>query len=218
MTTTDLAPAFRCLRILRCLLRTWLVPNGTVVSGISPGSGPQVGSSSGEYRSPWENPSDTCTGTCATAAYYSVSGNGSAEFIFAGAPYNSLSLVWGSPDTYNRIELFDANGLVYAVYGEDSGNLPLPGASVSATEAHLDPLVSRVLAELVKLTGLPDFISAILYSDGSNAFEFANLNAFTTQGAAPVPIPPAITLFGGVIAISGFAARRKARKGIQNAA
>jgi len=63
--------------------------------------------------------------------------------------------------------------------------------------------------------GGESFDSVVLSSVGSNAFEFANLQAMnlgTRVALQPTPLPAALPLFVGGLGIVGFLARSRKRK------
>src|SRR5262245_6426442 len=62
---------------------------------------PPPDSSAGLFRSPFQNFDESMPAAYATASYTSVR-DGSATYTFT-ALSNKLELLWGSPDTYNKI-------------------------------------------------------------------------------------------------------------------
>ncbi len=137
-----------------------------------------TGSVSGIRRSPWEGSSHAQTGW-----YSSVSGNASATFDF-GSTQSSFSLIWGSPDNYNNLEVWLGNSLVTTING------------VAA-----QPPV-QIGASYVTVSGLT-FDRLVFKSNTNNAFEFANFSA------SRVPEPGTLSLLGlGVLSL-GLSRRRK---------
>jgi hypothetical protein len=173
----------------------------------------QTGSSPDIYRSPFENVSTGSPNPNGNGGYVltgydslpytSVQANSTATYTFASLA-TSLSLLWGSPDYYNYIAFYSGpngtgyediiygNALSLQTYGHDQVTLNLGGLS---------------------------FESVVFASIGSNAFEFANLQA--TGGRLnqlviplqPTPLPAALPLFAGGLGIIGFIARSRKRKG-----
>jgi len=170
----------------------------------------QTGSSPDIYRSPFENVaigSPNGNGGYVLTGYdslpyTSVQANSTATYTFTSLE-TSLSLLWGSPDSYNYIAFYSGpngtgyediiygNALLLQTYGHDQVTLNLGGES---------------------------FESVVFASIGSNAFEFANLQA--TGGPLnqlgplqSTPLPAALPLFAGGLGIIGFLARGRKRKG-----
>ncbi|MFT3731269.1 MAG: hypothetical protein QM780_07570 [Hyphomicrobium sp.] len=156
---------------------------GTFTGGV------QTNSVTNQYRSPWEN-----TGTPSAEYFYVTTGQ--AIFNLEG---NSLSLLWGSPDTYNVLNFYsDEDGVgLLASYSPGSS---ITGGSISATQGGFD-LVTFLLSESFKSVGFS--------SGGTPAFEFANLVATT-------PIPPALILFASGLGLLGFSGLRRRNSSSRN--
>lgn len=141
-----------------------------------------TGSISGVRRTPWEG-----TALAGTGVYSSVSKNSSATFDFAKLQ-KGFSLVWGSPDTWNnlQVKLISGNTVVETING-----------------LAIQPPVG-ILASLVTVTGVL-FDRLTFVSTTNNAFEFANLTT------TPVPLPAAgWMLIAGLGALGAVARKRKA--------
>lgn len=120
-----------------------------------------------------------------TALYHSVSAGASATYSFAD-DQNGFSLMWGSPDSYNRLAFFLDGDEVFSLTGSDVANPPTPGLGFS------NVTVSSLLFDEVRL------------SSTTNAFEFSNVTA------SPVPLPASLfMLLGGVFGLGGLGALRR---------
>jgi hypothetical protein len=100
----------------------------------------------------------------------------------------SLTFLWGSVDTYNLLEFLNNGGVVATI--------------TSALLIAADGTVQLgVGSAYVSITDL--IFDQIRISSSQNAFEYSNL--VTT----PIPLPPALLLFGGALAGLGYLARRR---------
>jgi hypothetical protein len=134
-----------------------------------------TGSVSGQYRSPWE-------GTGNEALSYTSVRSGTVGYNIAGL---SLSLLWGSPDSYNRLTFHTGeNGT--------GDSTTVFGASIGAPQGLGFHLVQFVTDQVFK---------SITISSDSAAFEFANLTA--------TPIPPALLLFLSGLGAMGWLGRKR---------
>ncbi|CAJ1369813.1 MAG: VPLPA-CTERM sorting domain-containing protein [Roseibium album] len=128
-------------------------------------------------RSPWEGTSHQNT----DGVFSSVQGGSSATFEFDKVQ-TGLSMIWGSPDSYNDLVItLLGGGGTYTINGND-----VKGPS-------------GILASLVGVTNVA--FQKIVLTSGSNAFEFANLKT------TPVPIPAGALLL--VTAVGGLALVRR---------
>ena len=124
---------------------------------------------------------------CQTLQYTSVEANGIAGYNSPHGPLTSLSLFWGSPDTYNSLTFYTG------LNGTGIASNILTGANLSGPEG--------IGHHLVLILTDTTFQSITIGSAGADAFEFANL--------ATTPIPPALPLFGTGLAALGLLGRKK---------
>lgn len=170
-----------------------------IVDQVTP---PPTGSVDGVYRSPWQTTADVNLPQANTAAgLYTSVRSGDAGFNLTGT---SLSLFWGSPDTYNSITFFTGAS------GTGSSVTELGSALGYAHLGHGHDQVSIFLDTI---------FNSVVLSSTSPAFEFANLTASCgPEGSgcippAATPLPAALPLFGSIIAGAGGVFRwRKKRK------
>lgn len=140
-----------------------------------------TGDVTGKHLTPYGTPSgDT---------YLSVYGcdkcAGSATFTFDKA-VKSISFLWGSVDSYNYLDVYNAAGTVYRIFGSDL----LTEATANGT-----------LTEYFSLYDAEGIVKLILYSC-SNSFEISSMTV------AEVPLPGTLGLFlAGLLGLVGF--RRK---------
>jgi hypothetical protein len=160
----------------------------------APGAaGTITGSSSSQFRSPFENfatPS-TGVGNWASLPYSSVEAGASATYTFTTT--NTLSILWGSPDTYNSlefllsgtpIETFTGGDLAIQTYGHDQ----------------------------VDFTDTVGLFNEVILTSQANAFEFADLTSGPGVTVAPTPIPGALPLFATGLGALGMLGWRRKKK------
>lgn len=141
-----------------------------------------VGSVPGLRTSPWVG--SAVDPDEADSYYTSVSGGASATYSFGGNR-TALSFLWGTPDTYNDLEITLAGG---------TGTASLSGSDLAAANGDSDETV------FVTISGIT--FDEVTFSSGSNAFEYANL--------AAVPLPAAGLVM--LTALGGAAAAYRRRK------
>ena len=130
-----------------------------------------------------------------TTPYDAVEANGSATFGFpfisafaarsarVAAPFGtgngSFTFVWGSPDTYNVLTFYD-------FLGQEIGSVTGSGSPSTGAGGYL-----------ATVSGIGEFSSVRLESQGANAFEFAAVSS--------VPLPASAPMFGAaLLALAGF--------------
>lgn len=161
----------------------------------------QAGSVPNTYRSPFENygTPGTGVGDWATLKYTSVQAGGTAVYnIPTGA--SGLSILWGSPDSYNTLTF----------YSEVDG-----GGSILGSFTGSNLLIQSYGHDLVTfqtMLNTPLFESIVLTSS-VNAFEFADLSVTPSNGGpggfGTTPLPAALPLFAGGLGLYGLLARRR---------
>lgn len=119
-------------------------------------------------------------------------GGPTSSAIFNLVNTDTFTLLWGSPDTYNIVQLYsgpNGTGTLEATY--NGGNLTCYATTCKDT-----------LYDLVTFTDVTEDIGSIVLTDtGQAAFEF---------GLNPTPLPAALPLFAsGLFLIGLFAWRRK---------
>lgn len=144
-----------------------------------------TGSIGGVRRSPWQGTGGTNE---ADNAYTSVSGGSSITFGF-GEDFDTASLLWGSPDSYNTLEFLLDGLVVDTVVGSDLFPEAQQGLGVSTVT-------------FTDIVG--GAFDAMRMLSGGNAFEFGNLLAYNSalppppSVTSPVPLPA-----GGLLLLSG---------------
>ncbi len=198
-----------------------LIDSGTTLSLPSSaswvGAGPDVLAApptliGGVARSPFEKAYDDLPGTVytdiggdpytGTESYYSV-GNGTAyggtdnpAILDIGGYTAEISLLWGSPDPYNKLELVKDGTVVFTMFGDDYG------LSVQRLEASHANIAGDILQG-------ENFNEVRFYSIGSNAFEFAGILTGRITNFDPVPLPAGVWLMGTALAGLGLARRKR---------
>jgi PEP-CTERM motif len=128
--------------------------------------------------------------------------DGSPEILDLSAfgVIESITLLWGSVDTYNTLDVFDlANNLMISFTGSQVVAL----ANGNQTDPFTNPLVTLTFSGLDQTK-----VGSLRFSSSSNAFEFDNVTVATA-----VPEPAAwITMILGFGLIGGLARRRNSMK------
>jgi len=150
----------------------------------------------GITRSPFENFNAT-PGPGYGSAYISIN-IGSALYSF-NTPENTLSIFWGSPDSYNTLSFYAS---------KDGTGTPL----FSLTGSSL--LIQTFGHDLVNFQTLDGFFNSVVLSSTDYSFEFANLTAYDppTVNVAVTPLPAALPLFATGLGALGLIGWRRNKK------
>ena len=152
----------------------------------------------GITRSPFEN-FNAPPGPGYGSAYISIN-IGSALYSF-NTPENTLSIFWGSPDSYNTLSFYAS---------KDGTGTPL----FSLTGSSL--LIQGYGHDLVNFQTLDGFFNSVVLSSTDYAFEFTNLSAYgppTVAGnVAVTPLPAALPLFTTGLGALGLIGWRRNKK------
>lgn len=156
-------------------------------------------------------PAGTNTGFFAVPNINSATNSGTAIISFkdylGSRSFSALSFYWGSIDSYNKLELLDAQGAVLQVVGTENANF-ITGTDVynlangNQTAAFTN---QRLFLDLSKA---PTFTSLRITSNG-RAFEIDDIAGSLTPTAVPEPASIAL-LSAGVFGLVGAARRRRA--------
>lgn len=172
------------------------------------------GSISGVYRSPFEysyNPGNGPIGwnqpNTPGALYSSVQGGSSATY-FVGRS-NVLSILWGSPDSYNTLAFY--SGAPGA--GDFLGSIS--GAGNSGIVSGTQPLeINTYGHDQMTVTDNGGTFSYVVLSSTTNAFEFTNLEtSFAITSVTATPVPAGLPLLASGLGAFGVFAWRRKRKG-----
>lgn len=137
-------------------------------------------------------PGTNFLGVGGTGAYVYVTGGSSVTLTLpTGMSY--LGMLWGTVDDFNSIAFYDGGTLI--------GSFDNPGAPI--TGADLLPPAEGDTAVYANFYAHGGTFDRVVFSSGSNSFEFDNL------AVAETPLPAAVALFGTAVAALGFLGRRR---------
>lgn len=154
-----------------------------------------AGASGGQYAIPIAD----SAGTPLAGNYFSTGDTGRIEILFTN-PQLGLSLLWGSIDGYNTLELRNRGSVVATVGGAaaaGAAGIPAKGFQGFGGSAY------------ITLTGVT--FNEVRFTSGSNSFEFGAVRA-SERGFGepnPVPVPAALALFGAGLLGLGLVARKR---------
>ncbi len=137
--------------------------------------------------------------------YSSVQGGGSATYSTipgsnpAGA--NTLSILWGSPDSYNTLAFYNASDLLGTITGSPNGTYETGILSGIALE------IQTYGHDQMTFTDNGGLFTSVVLSSTTNAFEFADLSSSYVE-LSRTPLPSTWTmLIAGFIGLGFFAYR-----------
>jgi hypothetical protein len=166
---------------------------GTLYDHVTCCAAPFTDSIANVYRSPYQN-LDTSMPAAYVGQPYSSVRVGSVGYNFAGGA-NTLSLLWGSPDSYNTLSFYSGLNGQGTLLGSFTG-LDL-AATLGLGHDYVTFFSSVAFLSVVLSTTIP-------------AFEYAALSA--SMASSEVPLPPAVLLFGSaVVALEVLRRRRRNR-------
>ncbi|WP_187428781.1 hypothetical protein ROLI_017730 [Roseobacter fucihabitans] len=150
---------------------------------------------SGAFRSPFQTDGEN------SAGYYTVGGG--SQYVGTSNPAElalnslskSISLLWGSPDRYNTLELFNGINLVATILGSQFNVIALEASFVTISADSASEYFDTVR-----------FTSQNGSGNAVNAFEFANVTV------APVPVPAGLPLILTALGGIAYLSRRKQQK------
>ncbi|MBK0329175.1 VPLPA-CTERM sorting domain-containing protein [Rhodobacteraceae bacterium F11138] len=153
-----------------------------------------------QYRSPFDAAGHTSAGYFAvgndTNGTDPYDGTANPAILALSGLSSSISLLWGSPDSYNTLELYKGDNFVGSISGAEF--------NIVAREASFVTITADDASE---------YFDTVWFSSGNqnrgiNAFEFSNITA-----VSQVPLPASgLLLIGGLGALAARS-RRKSKNG-----
>ena len=151
---------------------------------------------SGTHSNGYRNPFTASGDFVGNEQYYTVGlgnyyiGASNPATLEFGQLMGSVAFLWGSPDSYNTLELLRDGVVVYSMKGNQG----------------LDPLSLEASWIAIEAQTYAESFDAVRFKTTGNAFEFANINAVDSHSVNPIPLPAsALLLLGGL----GFFARKR---------
>lgn len=175
-------------------------PTGIVITG----GACKTTSSSGQWAQPAQSYSGggyyTTTGPYSPSSMVTIDFSGWLAMNNASS-LTSLSLYWGSIDTYNTLNLLDANNNVLATI--TGGSIPPANGNQSASSTN-----RRVNIDF-GLTG--GSFRKLQFVSTQAAFEFDDIAVQTVVRGSVVPEPSTVVLLAGGLGLIGFVGSRRKR-------
>ncbi len=177
---------------------TFTASDGTVVSFSPDAASPQAGVYAGSIPNTSTSPFTGTSIGSSLSNYLSAEPSDNVTLSYA-SPQSSFSLLWGTVDTYNGLNLETLDGSTV------TGNVTIGGAAVAAAIGG-GFQANGTTPAFVTISDLGPFTSIVATST-QQAFEFA---AAVSSGTA-VPEPATLALFGLGLLGLGFVQHRRGR-------
>ena len=176
---------------------TFTTSTGTVISFSPDAASPQAGVYAGSVTNVSTSPFAGTSLGSSLSNYLSAEPNDNVTLSYA-TPQSSLSLLWGTVDSYNALNLEVLDGLTV------TGTLTIGGAEVAAAIGGGFNADGTTPA-FVTISDMGSFTSVVATST-QQAFEFA-----AAVGSTAVPEPTTLALFGLGLLSLGFVQHRRNR-------
>jgi hypothetical protein len=148
-----------------------------------------TGSSSGNYLSPYASNTNYST-VSANWAYDVLGTNNGTESATFNVNASTFTLLWGSPDVYNTVTLYDGSGDVLET---------IKGSQLACYVLTTTSACDGKRFDLVTFTDTAETIAyAVLSDSGEAAFEFG-IQTLGGGGQGSTPLPTTAWLFGSVM-------------------
>ena len=177
------------------------LPSPTLTPGTQSGS--FLASITGSVPNEWRSPFGDNTTPYSVLSPGPGNGSGNAGQATFTTPTNTtaVSLLWGSPDSFNFIEFFDgATPVAVTGFANKFSGSNLVGPATAG--AGFDYVTFNVSGPIT---------SFVLSDNGQPAFEYADV---LVKGSVGTPIPAALPLFAGGLGVLGLFARRKRKSAV----